>query len=156
TPTMIRMSVTNRPKLSAATTSKLDALWSQSTTAATAAPMKPTRPRPPIGIRSPGSRKASATIAATPAAVTHAIGTIALKDCIMSGIRRSGLGTRRDSGFGIRPVPHRPLPLAAGERALDRRLDRAQEKVREDAHHHSNTVHWHDGRPFARLRIRDP
>src|SRR5262252_6174238 len=56
-------------------------------------------PRPPIGIRSPGSRKASATIAAMPAAVTHAIGTNALKDCII-GVRGSGFGVR-GSGSGF-------------------------------------------------------
>src|SRR5262245_31765566 len=106
TPTRIRIPVTNRPKLSAATTSKLDALWFQRNTAAIAAPTKPTRPTPPIGIGTPAARHASATIAAMPAAVTHAIGAIALNDCIMGargvGAGDWGLGTGRvrSSGFG--------------------------------------------------------
>src|SRR5207247_10269754 len=77
-PMMIRMKVTNRPKLSANTTPKLEVLWFQSSTAETAAPTRPMAPSGPIGIRSPGARNASATMAASAAAVTQDIGTMAL------------------------------------------------------------------------------
>src|SRR4051812_25710813 len=107
-PTMIRIQVTNRPKLSAATRSKLVALCPHRNAVAIAAPIRPTTPRPAIGMRSPGSRNASATIAAIAAAVTHVIGTMALRDCIMgrpdggSGIGDWGLGIGPDSQLGIR------------------------------------------------------
>src|SRR5438132_5804992 len=91
--------VTKRPKLSAWTTLKLEALWFHNSADAIAAPVRPMAPRGPIGIRSPGDRKASATIAAMAAAVTHSIGTMAFSDII--GIWDSGCGIRR--GFGIRP-----------------------------------------------------
>ena len=77
---MMSTQVTKRPKLSATTTSKLVALAFQSSPEATAAPTSPITPSGPIGISSPGSRKASAVIAAIPAAVTQAIGTMALKE----------------------------------------------------------------------------
>src|SRR4051812_32911683 len=77
---MIRIQVTNSPKLSAATTPKLDALLFQSATEATAAPTRPMTPSGPIGIRSPGSRNASAIIAAIAVAVTQHIGTMAMND----------------------------------------------------------------------------
>ena len=83
-PSTISVPVTNRPKLSAATTPKLDVLWFQSRIVANAAPTSPTAPRPAIGMRSPGSRNDSATIAAMPAAVTHAIGTIAFREPFMA------------------------------------------------------------------------
>ena len=42
------------------------------------------RPSGPIGMRSPGERKASAVMAAMAAAVTQAMGTMALKDANMT------------------------------------------------------------------------
>src|SRR2546426_3653052 len=78
-PTMMSTQVTKRPKLSATTTSKLVELAFQSSPDATAAPMSPIAPSGPIGISSPGSRKASAVMAAMPAAVTQAIGAMALE-----------------------------------------------------------------------------
>ena len=79
-PTMIRIQVTNSPKLSADTTPKLEALRFHSSSDDTAAPARPIAPSGPIGIRSPGSRNASATMAASAAAVTQDMGTMALKD----------------------------------------------------------------------------
>src|SRR6266850_8095566 len=79
-PMMMSTQVTKRPKLSATTTSKLVALSFQSSPAAIAAPMSPIAPSGPMGISSPGSRKASAVMAAMPAAVTQAIGTMALRE----------------------------------------------------------------------------
>ena len=79
-PTMIRIQVTNSPKLSADTTPKLEALRFHSSSDDAAAPARPIAPSGPIGIRSPGSRNASATMAASAAAVTQDMGTIALKD----------------------------------------------------------------------------
>ena len=72
--------MTNSPNLSAETTPKLVTLWCQSATVAIAAPARPITPSGPIGIFSPGSRNASAIIAASAAAATHAIGTIAFRD----------------------------------------------------------------------------
>ena len=77
---MIRIQVTNSPKLSADTTPKLEALRFHSSSDDAAAPARPIAPSGPIGIRSPGSRNASATMAASAAAVTQDMGTIALKD----------------------------------------------------------------------------
>src|SRR3984957_11225047 len=77
---MISTPVTNSPYLSATTMPKLVALWSQSRNEATAAPARPIAPSGAMGIRSPGARNASAVIAAMPAAVTQAMGTIALRD----------------------------------------------------------------------------
>ena len=73
------MPVTNSPKLSAETTPKLDVLWFQRATLASAAPMRPMTPSGAIGIRSPGALKASAIMAAMAAAATQVIGTTALK-----------------------------------------------------------------------------
>src|SRR5437867_2316912 len=78
-PMMIRIHVTNNPKLSANTTPKLDVLWFHNSSEDTAAPIRPIAPSGPIGIRSPGARNASATMAASAAAVTQDIGTMALK-----------------------------------------------------------------------------
>ena len=101
-PTTISTPVTNRPKLSASTTPKLDALWFHNRTVAIAAPARPMAPSGPIGIRSPGERNASATIAAMAAAVTHSIGTMAFRDVI--GVRDSGwLGDSGWPGLGLRP-----------------------------------------------------
>src|SRR5262245_12432256 len=61
--------------------SKLFALLSHSRMDATPAPTRPIAPRGAIGMRSPGSRKASATMAAMAAATTHAMGMIALSEC---------------------------------------------------------------------------
>ncbi len=72
-------STTNRPKLSAVTTPKLVALRPQSRAAVIPAPARPTSPRPLIAIRSPGCRRASASMQAMPAAVTQRIGTMAAK-----------------------------------------------------------------------------
>jgi hypothetical protein len=69
--------MTNRPKLSADTTPRVVASRFQSMTVEIPAARRPTIPSPPIGIRSPGERKASAVMAAMPAIQTHAIGTIA-------------------------------------------------------------------------------
>src|SRR6185295_11280055 len=77
-PTMIRIQVTKRPKLSAATRPKLDALLFHSTADATPAPARPITPSGPMGIRSCGSRNASATMAAMAVAATQHIGTIAM------------------------------------------------------------------------------
>ena len=66
--------------MSAKTRPKLDALRFQRNSEDTAAPASPIAPSGPIGIRSPGARNASATIAASAAAVTHDMGTMALKE----------------------------------------------------------------------------
>src|SRR5947207_9586694 len=79
-PTMMRIQVTKSPKLSAKTTPKLDALRFHRSSDEIAAPDRPMAPRGPIGIRSPGVRNASATIAAIAAAVTQESGTMALKE----------------------------------------------------------------------------
>src|SRR5262245_24288607 len=76
---MIRMKVTKSPNLSASTTPKLDAPSLHNSSDEMAAPARPMTPSGPIGIRSPGARKASATIAARAAAVTHDIGTMAFQ-----------------------------------------------------------------------------
>ena len=57
-------------KLSARMTPKLLRSVSQRKTDATAAPTRPIRPSPAIGMRSPGWRNASASIAAAPASAT--------------------------------------------------------------------------------------
>src|SRR4051812_38456991 len=80
-PTTTRTPVTNSPNLSAATMSKLLALLFQRSADATPAPIRPMAPSGAIGILSPGSRNASATIAAMAAAATHDIGTMAFSDC---------------------------------------------------------------------------
>src|SRR2546421_2560301 len=120
-PTMIRIQVTKRPKLSAETTPKLETLWFQRSSVATAAPMRPTKPSPAIGMRSPGSRNDSATIAARPAAVTHSIGTMALREVIPRAVAR---GLRAERGAALRERQH----------PIDRRLDRTQEEIRQHAH----------------------
>ena len=66
-PTTASTSVTNSPKLSADTTPKLCAPRSHSSTDAAIDASSPMMPSPPIGIRSPGERNASASIAAMPA-----------------------------------------------------------------------------------------
>src|SRR5262245_8888132 len=78
-PTTTSTRVTNNPKLSPETTPKLVVLPFHRTTAETAAPIRPTIPSPPSGIRSPGSRNASAAMQANAARVTDNIGTIASK-----------------------------------------------------------------------------
>src|SRR5437762_3442686 len=82
TPTTIRMAVTNSEKLSATTSPKLLVLRFHNSAAAIAAPASPIKPSGPIGIRSPGERNASAVIAAIAAAITQAIGMIALRALI--------------------------------------------------------------------------
>ncbi len=59
-PTATSTSVTNSPKLSPTITPKLAVLPFQSSADAIAAPIRPTMPSPPIGIRSPRPRNASA------------------------------------------------------------------------------------------------
>ena len=85
----------NSPKLSATTTPKLVALLFQSAAEAMPAPTSPMAPSGPIGIRSPGSRNASATMAAIAVAATQHIGTMAMRDenvrFIRFGIRNSTL-----------------------------------------------------------------
>ena len=70
----------NSPKLSATTTPKLVALLFQSAAEAMAAPTSPMAPSGPIGIRSPGSRNASAIMAAMAVAATQHIGTMAMSE----------------------------------------------------------------------------
>src|SRR6185503_556795 len=95
-PTTIRIQVMNSPKLSATTTPKLVALLFQSAAEAIPAPTSPMAPSGPIGIRSPGSRNASAIMAAIAVAATQHIGTMAMRDenmrSIQLGIRNWELG----------------------------------------------------------------
>src|SRR5579862_2743015 len=110
-PTMTRIQVTNRPKLSATTTPKLEALLFHRNTAATAAPTKPITPSGPMGIRSPGSRNASAIIAAIAVAVTQHIGTMAMNDdWFIARSRRRLWPARRPSPA---PAAHRPAAAVA-------------------------------------------
>ena len=69
----------NSAKLSARTTPKLCASVSQRKQDATAAPTRPISPSPAIGMRSPGWRKASASIAAMADRTTISIGMVAWK-----------------------------------------------------------------------------
>ena len=64
-------------KLSDRTTPKLCASLSQRNTDAAAAPARPIRPSPAIGIRSPGWRNASASMAAVAESTTITIGMMA-------------------------------------------------------------------------------
>ena len=64
-------------KLSDRTTPKLRASVSHSITEETAAPTRPISPSPKSGIRSPGWRKASASIAAIAASMTLTMGMMA-------------------------------------------------------------------------------
>ena len=61
-PTATSTSVTNNPKLSPEMTVKLTVLPFQRSTAEIAAPINPTMPRPPTGMRSSFSRNASAAM----------------------------------------------------------------------------------------------
>src|SRR5687768_6476283 len=133
TPTTMSTQVTNNPKLSATTTSKLVALASQSSHDATAAPTRPITPSGAIGIRSPRARNASAVIAAIPAAVTHAMGVMALRDVSTSSyLHRRGLAHAVDD-------------------LLHRGLGRLQKQVRHDAHQDRERHDRHDERPLSRL-----
>ena len=126
-PTTISIHVTNRPKLSA--DDDVEARRRCGPRAARtpcAAPTRPIAPSGPIGIRSPGERNASATIAAMAAAVTHSIGTMAFKEPSWLGIWPSG---PPESASPEPAGAHLIRPLAA-----DRRLDGAQEQIRQHAH----------------------
>ena len=71
------MMLMNSEKLSAWTTPKPVAPRSQRRNDATAAPMRPMMPSPPIGICSSLRRNDSASIVAAPASVTMSIGMMA-------------------------------------------------------------------------------
>src|SRR6476469_6304332 len=105
---MMSTAVTNRPKLSAWTTPKLEVFRFHKSAEAIAAPTRPIAPRGPIGIRSPGDRNASATIAAMAAAVTHNIGTMAFSDIIGTRDARSGIHSGREIRQGFAPPLLRP------------------------------------------------
>ena len=74
---MQRMMFTNSAKLSERMTPNARASPFQRKTDASAAPAQPIRPKPEIGMRSPGSRMASASIAAIADSATIRIGMIA-------------------------------------------------------------------------------
>src|SRR5262245_14874030 len=139
TPTAINVPVTNNEKLSATTTPKLAAWRSQSRIAEAAAPTSPIRPSGPIGMRSPGERKASAVMAAMAAAVTQAMGTTALKEANMTLLAHPDL----DGHTAPRLVQH----------PFDRRSHRPQKQIRQHPHQHGHRQNRHDDRPFARLQI---
>ena len=131
-PTTIRIPVTKRPEVVRRPRHRS---WPcrDPRAAPSQSPRRPGRPRRDraIGIRSPGSRKASATMAAMPAAVD-------------AGHRDDGVQGghhHRDPGFGTRDsMPAWTLRRARCPAApdssmpIDRRLDRPQEQVRQHAH----------------------
>src|SRR5439155_19331754 len=132
-PTMIRIQVTKRPKLSAETTPKLETLWFQRSSVATAAPTRPTMPSTAVGMRSPGSRNDSATIAARPAAVTHNIGTIALSEEIMAPDARLKASRYRDCAARVHELVARAFQASA--RRLHDSVARAFQASARRLHH---------------------
>src|SRR5262252_1846012 len=141
-PTTTSVPVTNNAKLSATTTPKLAACRSQSSNAATPAPMRPMTPSGPIGMRSPGDRNASAVMAAIAAAVTQAIGTTALMDANMNS---SPAGADLDRRAAPRLIDH----------PLDGWSHRAQKQIRQHSHEYRHRHNRDDQRPLPRFQIRE-
>src|SRR3954464_12261570 len=164
TPTITSVIVMNSPKLSATITPNPSEFRFHNIAVDTAAPARPMIPSQPIGIFSPGLRKASIPIDANAARVTDTIGTIAAMSVlhIYLAVHHAefrmqtlpGRGTRLRNQFDIAPqstgtrglqleflilnfVLHadRLARLDALDHAADRRLHRLREQRRDDAHH---------------------
>src|SRR2546423_2955668 len=161
TPMMQRMMLMNRAKLSAWTTPKLCASVFQRKYDAAAAPTRPIRPSPAIGMRSPGCRNASASMAAVADKTTIRIGMMAAKLFIGSlthagmrdarcGVRDAGCEVRNgDDGAGGR----RQRVVDSIHRAHHGGLHRPEEHAREDAHRDGSRDGRNHDRPLARREI---
>src|SRR5450759_1175481 len=157
-PITTRIMTTKSPKVSADTTPKPVAWRPHSSTVLMPAPARPTRPRPLIGMRSPGSRNASASMAAMPAAMTHRMGTMAtMEDDDMSvlypdvgrhrgakrHVRTPG-GRRTRHGFAAHPL----------EQAIDGWLHRTEEDAGQHAHEDGHGDDGDDHPPLADGQVR--
>ena len=159
-PTTTSTRLTNSAKLSAVTTPKLVALRSHSSTEATPAPTRPMMARPPIGIRSPFSRNASASRANSPASATQITGTTASKALLNIYLALAGAGRghgRRQGRSGTTPPagidPHRLARFHPLDDARHGRLHRRQEQVGRDAHHDRHRAQRADDRPLAHAEV---